>query len=250
MSQAPVDLWVYHFSCQPLLSADDWAAYFEEAQRILGASISHFDENDPVRRRVKPGDSRALGEYAIAFGEHESSRQVFGRMASIGLEFDTNLHRETRVWPNSVTWYFRNPATTDCSLADKVRALFRLGNRRLESFYAFADLQPVMSAKGKASGRSVDLFAELLGVFWLTYFGPHYVKFIGRDRLAQLEGVQGYFDEGATLSLGETVSDVPADLRRQVEALLRPRLFVDPADHTDKRPGQFALSAEQLSQPL
>lgn len=248
MSRPSVDLWLRHFSCQPLLAADDWAAYFEEAQRILGASISHFDENDPVRRRVKPGDSRALGEYAIAFGEQESSRWVFGRMASIGVDFDITLHRETRVWPNTAAWYPR-VAPNDGDAATQARALFDCGNRRLGAFYSYVDQESVQSAKTKVSG-SVNIFAELVGVFWLTYFGPHYLKFIGRDRIAQLEGVRVSLDEGATLSLGETIADVPDGLRRQVEAALGPRLFVDPADHSDKRPGQFALRGEQLSLPL
>lgn len=126
-----------------------------------------------------------------------------------------------------------------------LRALFDLGNRLLGTFYGYGDAQPEISRKASPFG-AVDIEAELLGVFWITYFHPAYVKLIGREALTELHKVEFSDEGGATLVLGEQPSSLPLGIRRGIELSLARNLFVDPGPSQRKPRGEFALTFEQL----
>jgi hypothetical protein len=240
------EFWICHYSCAPWSEPDGWMQYFEKAAEILDADITHLDKNDPVRRRVKASDSVAIGQYLTAMGAREDSRWVFGKMAGIGVEFSVRYYRDVRLWPNSTNWYFPPEFVETPSGVAAIRALFDLGNTALSPFYAYVDLKQAIGTKKKESG-SVNIQSELVGVFWLTFLSAQYVVFIGESRLralAELEVVES--EVGTTLCLGRTPSSVSGARRREIEESLRPRLFVDPAVTVMKRPGQYALTFDQL----
>jgi hypothetical protein len=82
----------------------------------------------------------------------------------------------------------------------------------------------------------------LPGVFWLTYFGPHYCHFFGRERLKELEQASAGPDKGITLQLAESPGEVPAGLREMLERRLGRDSFAGTTG-TDgpKEDGEYAL---------
>lgn len=74
--------------------------------------------------------------------------------------------------------------------------------------------------------------------------------FLGREKISGLEGIQVQFTDGATLRLGEAPFSVSDGLRDEVESKLGRKTFVDPRDTSIKRPGRFAMTVEQLREPL
>ena len=242
---APNELWLCHFSCAAWSGADRWARYFGSAEDILGASITHLDKDDPVRRRVKAGALTEVSEYVTFMGKRDESRWVFGKMESIGVEFAVRHYRDVRGWPNSINWYFPAGFADSASGALVIRRLFDCGNTTLSAFYAYGDTRDQVSSKKKESG-AVNIQSELIGVFWLSYFDTLYVSFIGRERFDELQGISVKFDGGATLELGTTPSSVPHERRADAEAKLGRKLFVEPKDMSTKRQGEYALTFEQL----
>lgn len=236
------ELWLCHLSCVPWSDPGQWARYFARAEEMLGAGVTHLDKNDPVRRRVKQGE---VAEYVTNMGKREDSRWVFGKMEAIGVQFSIRHYRDVHGWPNSINWYFPAGFVEQAGSGRMVRSLFDHGNATLCPFYGYADAKRHISCKKKESG-AVNIQAELIGVFWLTFFDQHYVGLIGKERFETLNGIDVSFENGATLDLAETPSSVPDGLRVRIETTLRSRLFVEPKDSTVKRPGEYALTFDQL----
>lgn len=239
------ELWLCHLSCESWSEPERWVRYFGKAEEILGASITHLDKTDPVRRRVKPGKLAEVAEYVTLMGAREDSRWVLGKFEPIGVEFAVRHYRDIRGWPNSINWYFPVGFADNAAGTRAIRCLFECGNTTLSPFYGYSDTKNYPASKKKESG-AVDVRAELPGVFWLTYFDAHYVTFIGKDKIAELQGVRVDFDGGATLELGESPVSTPLGLRGKAEMVLGPKLFVEPKDKLAKRPGQYALTFDQL----
>jgi hypothetical protein len=130
-----------------------------------------------------------------------------------------------------------------------IRGLFDCGNQSLSPFYAFSDIKANLVIKKKEYGAVHDQ-EELLGVFWLTYFNSRYVEFIGESKFRDLPSEIVKFDGGATLDLGESPWSVPDGLRAQAQAILSPKLFVEPDRLMRKLPGEYALTFEQLCGPF
>jgi len=242
------EVWLSHFACVSWLDDDRWTRYLASAEEILGADITHLDQNDPVRRRVSPAQLPGIAKYVTSIGKREDSRWVFGRIASIGVDFSIRHYREPRGWPNSATWYFPQDFFQNAANIEAICRLFDQGNHSLNPFYAYADAKDLVCRKKKESG-AVDIQAELLGVFWLSYFGPQYVSFLGKEAIAGQPEVRATFNDGVTLRLGETPSSVPSGLRENMEVRLGRETFVEPNDSQRKRPGQYALTFEQLKKP-
>jgi hypothetical protein len=241
----PTELWLCHLACVSWSEPERWVRYFGEVQEVLGADVTHLDKDDSVQRRVKPGKLTEAADYVTAISKREDSRWVLGRVEALGFEFSIRHYRESRGWPNSITWHFAPDVLENAIHNDTICRLFDVGNLVLSPFYAYAETKDRVSAKKKESG-AVDIQAELLGVFWLTYFDHHYVNFLGREKVLGLQGVHVSLDGGATLRLGETPSAVPDRLRDDVEAKLGHKTFVKPQDFSGKRPGQYALTFDQL----
>jgi hypothetical protein len=240
----PDELWLSHCACVSWSEPDRWLRFFERAQETLGAEITRLDENDPVRRRVKRGKLAEAAQYVTAFGKLEESRMLFGAIDSLKIEFSIYHHRDNREWVNSFDWYFSRSVLDDSERIETICKLFDVGNSMLSPFYSYADTLDVLNRRKKPG--AVDVYTELLGIFWLTYFGPKYVDFFGKEKLAALEGIDVTFAEGATLRLGATPQTVSIELRDSIEAKLGRKTFFEPDDKMGKRPGQYALGCDKL----
>src|SRR5260370_41182980 len=239
------ELWLCHLSCMSWSEPDRWIRYFEGTELILGAHITHLDNDDPVRRRVKPGKLAEIADYVTSMGKHEDSRWIFGRMEASDVEFSVQHYRHVRGWANAIDWYFPAGFVDDPAGTKAIRSLFDIGNNTLSAFYGYADTKAHIASKKKESG-AVNIQAELIGVFWLSYFDAHYLAFIGKEKIDELQGMNVRFDGGRTLDLGQTPSSFPNRHRAELEIALRPKLFVEPKDVGTKRPGQYALTFDQL----
>jgi hypothetical protein len=127
----------------------------------------------------------------------------------------------------------------------RFKNLFDLGNQFLKPFYAYGDAVAQIRSKNKPSG-AVDIQAELLGVFWLTYFNPAYVAFFGNLKFNGLLGVERGSDGSVTIVLGDSPQLVASELREQSVETLGKQSFVNPSDILGKQRGRFALTFQQL----
>ena len=115
----------------------------------------------------------------------------------------------------------------------------------LHTFYSYGDIATQLSLKKKSTG-AVDIQAELLGVFWLTYFNDAYVKFFSAERFRDLDGIVSHVGNGMTVELGKRPNELSEDKRKNAALVLGKDSFVDVADLAGKRPGKFALTFQQL----
>jgi hypothetical protein len=131
MTVNPDEIWVGHSSCMPWLDPVRWIEYFSEVEEILGASPTHLDENDPVRRRVQPGQAAESARYVVSMGPEENSRLVFGQVASIRARFSVSHYRNYRVpgFSNFVRWYFPARFAESATARDSRRSFRRRRHR-------------------------------------------------------------------------------------------------------------------------
>jgi len=239
------DVWFSHSSMKPWMSAEVWDTYLRGIEEILGDRIAKLDSNDPARRKA---DTKAgEGAFVINFGEREDSRWVIGRFEKTKIEFEvrhmkTGLDSFGRLCHNSLKFFIPHRMSFGPD-AEKLVRLFEFTNQQLGSFFAYADFKDVICSK-KPSTPSLDISRELLGVFWLTRFGPAYRSYFG-GKLDGVPGLKADPDGGVTLRLGETASQVPATKREEVIEQLGSASFAKGGP--PKEPGQFALTLQQLA---
>lgn len=237
------ELWIDHLSIESWQEPSCWTAYFEHAQQLLNSSLTHLDIADPVKRKVASLED--AGNYICAFKVSEDSRWLFGKFDSIGIEFSVQHYRQLGHWPNSLKWHVPVTFIEKSENRERLQALFGLGNRILKPFYSYSDDVSQIASKKKSSG-AVDIQAELLGVFWMTYFNAAYVEFFGKKRFTGFPKVE-YGDNGsATVILGDSPKSVSSELREQFATMLGKSSFVNPKDTLGKPPGRFALTFQQL----
>lgn len=238
------ELWIAHHSIDAWQEPSQWTAYFEEAQRLLGSPLTHLDVNDPVKRKVV--SLAEAGNFVCAFKAREDSRWLFGKFVDIGIELSVQHYRQIGHYPNTFKWHVPLAFLEGPENRQRLKALFDLGNRTFKPFYAYADDVAQIASKNKSSG-AVDIQAELLGVFWLTYFNAAYVAFFGDQKFDALPGVERGNDGGVTIVLGDSPKAVANEVREQSAAKLDSQSFVNPSDMLGKQRGRFALTFQQLS---
>lgn len=243
--------WMGHHSVQSWNDAALWDDYLRAVESILNDRLAKLDANDPARR--KADTARGEGHFVTQFGAKEDGRWLLGRFEKTKIWFVMQHYKNGRDSfgrrrDNTITFHF--PEKAHASGVEKLVELFHLTNERLGIFYAAADSEEVYCAK-KASPPSLgalNIASELLGVFWLTYFGPNYCEFFGQERFAALEQVSGGPASGMTLQLAETPGQVPEGLRRMLERRLGAESFAGIGDVSLEKPeGRYALTLEQLA---
>ncbi|MES2951501.1 MAG: hypothetical protein V4858_23465 [Pseudomonadota bacterium] len=237
------DFLINHLSIESWRDSDRWATYFAQTQEILGAQLTHLDISDPVRKKVT--SLGVAGEYISSFKTREDSRWLFGKFETIGVEISIQHYRQLGHWPNSLTWHIPSSFIETPKNCERLKALFDLGNQAFKPFYAYADEAPRISSKKKTSG-AVDIRAELLGVFWMTYFNAAYVDFFGASKFKTISAAEYDANGGVTILLADSPVTVPDALRENLAAMLGERSFVDVKDLLGKQPGHFALTFQQL----
>ena len=183
------ELWMMHMSMQQWNDAAAWDDYLRAVESILGDRLVKLDANDPIRR--KADTTQGEGEFITQFKPKEDSRWLWGKFEKTKVEVQIQHYKNStdsfgRLRDNSITFYVSERMTFGPDVR-RVLELFRFTNERLGAFYALADFQSVISATKPSTGGSLDISRELLGVFWLTYFGRHYCDFFGRERLGSLD---------------------------------------------------------------
>lgn len=228
------------------MSAKDWDDYLRTFETVLDDRLIKFDDKDPIRR--KADTQKGEGGFVVQFGEREDSRWLCGRFDKTKVEIEITHYKSGkdsfgRLRENRLKIFFPERMTFGSDVR-KVIELFRLGNERLGAFYAYADFKSVICAK-KPSTPSLDISRELLGVFWLTYFGSSYCAFFGRDRLLKLPQVSEGPADGITLQLGESPGQVPDSSRAVLEKEIAAESFAGTGGPKDR--GQHALTLMQLA---
>ena len=221
-----------------------WVKLFSELERVFGQKLSHLDVNDPMRR--KESDLEVAGDYICAIGEEESSRRVFGKFGKSKIEFSISIFTEASHFPNSLSIYFPEEITADQEGLSMLRNAFIESNRCLKPFYSICDSMDTIASKRKATGYAVDLQAELIGAFWMTYFNKAYVNFFEESKFQEVPSSQIEGLEGILLDLGESPFSVTV-ARNKVEALLGKESFVDPLLGYNKEVGKNVIRFDQLS---
>ena len=237
------EIWVAHYSVDLWQEPSSWTAYFEEVQSLLGLPLTHLDSNDPLRRKVV--SLAEAGEFVCEFKPREDMRWLFGKLGRSGIGFELQQQRQISRWPNSLLWHVPWSFAEKPEGWQRLKAMFNLGNRALRPFYAYSDELGQISSKKKESG-AVNIEAELIGVFWLTYFNASYVTFFGADKFNGLSGVEHGIDGGITITLGDNPMLVTTEDREQVATTLGRQTFVSHNDILGKPPGLFSLTFQQL----
>jgi hypothetical protein len=239
------DIWIMNHSVKPWMSSEGWDTYLCEIEQILGDRIVKLDSNDPARRKA---DTRTgEGSFMVNFGDREDSRWVIGKFEKTKIWFEvrhmkTGLDSFGRLCDNTIQFYIPHRMSFGPD-AEKLNRLFALTHQRLGSFFAYADFKDVICSR-KPSTPSLDISRELLGVFWLTHFGPAYRAFFG-SKLDDVPGLVIDQDGGATVQLGETPAQVPATAREEVIERLGVPSFANGGPPKER--GQFALTLHQLA---
>lgn len=237
------ELWVAHLSVAAWQQPALWTRFFEDAQRILGSPLTHLDVKDPVRRKV--ASLVDAGNIVCEFETQEDQRWLYGKFADIGVEFSVEHSPHLGRYPNAFQWHVPVAFVEEPASLQQLKALFDLGNQTFRPFYAYADDVAQIASKNKPSG-AVDIEAELLGVFWLTYFNAGYVAFFGTEKFNSIPGVVRTNDGGATITLGESPYLVTSELREQASTVLGRDSFVDLNDLLAKPRGRYVLTLQQL----
>src|SRR3990167_4586492 len=232
------------YSLINLFDRNRWIKLLSELERIFGQKLSYLDVNDPIRMKVQ--DIESAADYICAIGEKESSRKVFGKFAKFKIELSISIFKEATLFPNSLSIHFPEKVTGDREGLCMLRNAFEESNRLLEPFYSICDSMDRIASKRKATGYAVDLQAELIGAFWLTYFNNAYVDYFEESKFQELPCRQIEGLDGSIVDIGESPFAVTVD-RNQVEALLGKESFVDPSLGYDKPVGKNALRFDQLS---
>jgi hypothetical protein len=240
------DIWITHYSLTSWNSESAWDAYLQAIEAVLGDRLLKLDDTDPVRRSsdTKNGE----GSFVVQFGEHEASRWIRGKFKKTKIEIEIKHYKSGqdsfgRKRENRLSFYIpeRMAFGTD---RHRLIELFRLGNEQLGAFYAYADFKGVVCSK-RPSTPSLDISCELLGIFWLTYFGPRYCDFFTLSRLLNLHGATAESTGGVTLQLAETPDQVGLENRGIIEGELGELSFAGYG--TVKQPGQYALTLTDLA---
>jgi hypothetical protein len=241
------ELWMKHFSVADWFDVELWDRYLRALEDAVDDRLAKLDTNDPMRREADTKKSE--GDFVTAFKAREDSRWLFGKFEKSGVILEitfykTGLDSLGRRRPNSITLTFPAKMTFGPDFT-KVRRAFDVGNQLMSPFYAIADLKDVICAR-KPCTPSLDISRELFGVFWLTYFGSAYRTFFG-GKLDGIHGLEVVPNDGVTLQLGETPSQVAASEREDIIQRLGPDSFANGGPPKER--GQFVLTIHQLAEP-
>lgn len=235
-------------SINDLFDKNMWSCFLSEVEVLLGEKLSHLDINDPVRKKVT--NVECAVDFICALGDQEDSRWLFGKFGHRKVSMSLFLLKDASNFPNSVSIYFPMKWLEDKDSINSILSVFKLGNEYLKPFYSYADKISQVAAKRKLNRMAVDLEAELVGMFWLTYLNQKYTEFFGKSKLEQLASLNADVsvnDLGVTCRFGKLPASAESiALRMEAEKILGAESFVDPKLSFDKPKGQHALTYDQL----
>ena len=252
MTAKATELWMSHLSVSHWNNAEAWDNYLRTVESLLGDRLAKLDVNDPPKRKADVAHGE--GGYVTQYGPKEDSRWLFGKFEKSGIMLQIRQQKDQtdsfgRLSDNSIDFWIPQDQATRIG-TDRLAELFRLNNERWSAFYAYADLKEVICAKKPSppSLGSLDVSRELLGVFWLTFFGFQYCEYFGRERVAKLDRASDGPSGGITLRLAETPNGVAKNQRDLMERAIAIHSFAGSGQHKER--GQYALTLEQLVSPV
>ena len=234
------ELWISHHSAARWLDAGQWNRYLRSLEEVLSDRLVKLDTNDPMRR--KADTIKSEGDFVVAFKAKEDSRWLFGSFEKTRVQLEIRHFKMLGSWENSITIKFLGGMTSIADIS-RVRRVFDLGNQLMRPFYSMADLKEVICSKNPST-PSLDISRELLGVFWLTYFGSAYRRFFG-GKLGGISGLELDSEGGATLQLGDAPAQVDNATRDDIMERLGPASFANGGPPKER--GRFALTLNQLA---
>ena len=185
-----------------MLDYELWLVFLDDIEKIIGTKLSHLDTKDPIRKKVNRLEDAA--SYVCDIGELENSRTLFAKFGKSKIEMTIILYKNTEQTANNISIYFPQDIVEKKDGIVVLNDVFEMATRRFKPFYSLCDSVSTIAGKKKSTGFSVDLQAELVGVFWLTYFNDSYTDYFGKGRFKGLpsksiDGIEGLF-----VRLGET----------------------------------------------
>jgi hypothetical protein len=192
--------------------------------------------------RRKADTTKSEGDFVVAFKAKEDSRWLFGSFEKTRVRLEIKHFKMLGSWENSVTIKFPESMTAVADIS-RVRQVFDLGNQLMRPFYSMADIKEIICSKNPST-PSLDISRELLGVFWLTYFGPAYRRFFG-GKLDSISGLELDSEGGVTLQLGDAPVKVDDATRDDIMERVGPASFANGGPPKER--GRFALTLNQLA---
>ncbi len=240
-------LWMSFSSVHPWDDAAVWDEYLQSIETLFLDRLDKLDENDPVRRKanVKNGE----GLYITNF--EAGVRTLFGSFLKTKINFTMCYSKlGSEFIYNNIIFYI--PVSEELSAGpalDRLIRFFNLTIEKLSAFTAESDFTEEVYSKKSHDGYSLDITTELIGVFWLTFFGTKYCDFFKRKTLLGLHGAVDGPANGITIRLAESPFQVGPNDRRDAETTLGKKYFagLEPITDFNKRKayGQL-LTLEQL----
>lgn len=201
------------------------------------AQISHIDSADPPKRKALCADDAAnYISSAIKLGK---ANRFFGKFGKSGIHIQISAFQPIDSFPNEVSIFFPSSSVSRIDGQRRVVRGFEEGISSFKPFYAICDHIMRIYEKRKPSGLSVDLRAELLGVFWITYFDSNYVRFIGEDKFSEIKYGRKTLDGGVMILIDDF--NAASSFGASIERLLGTDHFVDTASYSEKQPGVHAI---------
>ena len=237
------ELAITFYSVKDLINPKGWKSLYEELGQQLKGDLSRLDTNDPVRNTVS--SVRQAAAFTCDFGEKEGSRRLFGRFGNTRADIAISLFKDPTRFPNQVSISYPLAQLSDPVDLESVTEICSIVIKHLKPFYGYCDRRTVIAGKRKRSGFSVDLQAELVGVFWLTYFGNEYVEYFGREKFDNLPAETSELETGVLIRLGDSPSSTGVE-PAVIEESLGKESVVDPDAVMDKLIGQHALRFSEL----
>jgi hypothetical protein len=232
------------YSITDLFDHKIWEDFFEQLEKITGLKLSHLDTNDPVRRKISC--VREAAGFVCDISNFEASRTLFAKFDKSKLQMTITLYKSTEQTSNNIILDFPEKyLSAKDDWAANVFDVFLMSTQRLKPFYSLCDFAHLIYGKRKLSGFSIDLQAELPGIFWLTFFTTRYVEYFGKGLFVSLHAEEIDSLNGVLIKLGDSPNKVEMP-RAQAESLLGKQSFVDPTSQFDNPRGKNALLFSQL----
>jgi len=226
-----------------LFDEEMWSAYLKKIEAVSNYKLTHLDTNDPIRK--KAGSLRDAAKYICDIGQSHNSRILHAKFGDPNLTMTIILYKDRNKFANNVSISFRNKIINSQKGISIIREIFDYSNMSFRPFYSLCDDVEEIVKKKKKSGFAVNLEAELIGVFWLTYFNSAYVEFFDREKFDTLPYRDISETNGVCFSLGELPTSLNIS-RDKVEKILGEDTFVDPIANYDKAIGKNALDYRSL----
>lgn len=216
---------------------DVWAKFISFMEINFEAQISHIDSADPPKRKALCADDAA--NYISSEIKLGKSNRFFGKFGKSRINIQISAFQPIDSFPNEVSIFFPSSAISRLDGQRGIVRGFEEGVSSFKPFYAICDQIMRIYEKRKPSGLSADLRAELLGVFWITYFDSNYVRFIGEDKFSKIHHGRKNLEGGVMILIDDF--NAVSSFGASIEKLLGTDHFVDTASYSEKQPGVHAI---------